>query len=181
MAKNKLKKIYKAIKTKYKNNTVSYSLDKFHLVKRFKGLFSYRNRNKIHRLKYKLAKIYFFTGNYEALLDFLICHLPYVIDSKKKFLLETIELIKNNKDGIENQALEYNIGCHVEGDVSHYIKAVKGRGAKIYCKETFNNMLIASMLRLNSRINEVKINKNKEKIEFNIFKLNQSQKQFLSL
>nr|CAK99885.1 hypothetical protein n-terminal truncated [Spiroplasma citri] len=73
------------------------------------------------------------------------------------------------------------VGCHVEGDVSHYIKAVKGRGAKIYCKETFNNMLIASMLRLNSRINEVKINKNKEKIEFNIFKLNQSQKQFLSL
>ncbi|WP_162475774.1 hypothetical protein [Spiroplasma sp. ChiS] len=45
-------------------------------------------------------------------------------------------------------------------------------------------MLIASMLRLirlNSRINEVKINKNKEKIEFNIFKLNQSQNQFLSL
>ncbi|QIA68601.1 hypothetical protein [Spiroplasma citri] len=176
-----IKKIYKAIKTNYKNNTVSYSLDKFHLVKRFKDLFSYRNRNKINRLKYKLASIYFFTGNYETLLDFLICHLPYVIDSKKKFLLETIELIKNNKDGIENQALEYNIGCHVEGDVSHYIKAVKGRGAKIYCKETFNNMLIASMLRLNSRINEVKINKNKEKVEFNIFKINQSQNQFLSL
>ncbi|WFH00699.1 hypothetical protein M1771_01970 [Spiroplasma citri] len=176
-----IKKIYKAIKTNYKNNTVSYSLDKFNLVKRFKDLFSYRNRNKINRLKYKLASIYFFTGNYETLLDFLICHLPYVIDSKKKFLLETIELIKNNKDGIENQALEYNIGCHVEGDVSHYIKAVKGRGAKIYCKETFNNMLIASMLRLNSRINEVKINKNKEKVEFNIFKINQSQNQFLSL
>ncbi|RUP76632.1 hypothetical protein D6D54_05445 [Spiroplasma poulsonii] len=38
-----------------------------------------------------------------------MCHLPYVIDNKKKFLLETIELIKNNKEGIENQALEYNI------------------------------------------------------------------------
>lgn len=179
-----IKKIYKAIKIKYQNNTVSYSLDKFHLVKRFKDLFPYRNRNKIHRLKYKLAKIYFFTGNYEALLDFLICYLPYVIDNKKKFLLETIELIKNNKDGIENQALEYNIGCHVEGDVSHYIKAVKGRGAKIYCKETFNNMLIAAMLRLNSRINEVKVDKttkNKEKIKFNIFNLNQLQNQFLSL
>ncbi|QED24747.1 hypothetical protein [Spiroplasma citri] len=54
-----IKKIYKAIKAKYKNNTVSYSLDRFHLVKRFKDLFSYRNRNKIHRLKYKLSKIYF--------------------------------------------------------------------------------------------------------------------------
>lgn len=113
-----------------------------------------------------------------------MCHLPYVIDNKKKFLLETIELIKNNKEGIENQTLEYNIGCHVEGDISHYIKAVKGRGAKIYCKETFINMLIASMLRLNSQTNEEKIDKiskNKEKIEFNIFNLNQSQNQFLSL
>lgn len=179
-----IKKIYKAIKEIYKNNTVSYSLDKFHLVKRFKELFPNRNKNRIHRLKYKLSKIYFFTGNYEALLDFLMCHLPYVIDNKKKFLLETIELIKKNKEGIENQALEYNIGCHMEGDISHYIKAVKGRGAKIYCKETFINMLIASMLRLNNQINDEKIdktNKNKEKIEFNIFNLNQSQNQFLSL
>ncbi len=113
-----------------------------------------------------------------------MCHLPYVIDNKKKFLLETIELIKNNKEGIENQALEYNIGCHMEGDISHYIKAVKGRGAKIYCKETFINMLTASMLRLNSQTNKEKIdktNKNKEKIEFNIFNLTQSKKQFLSL
>ncbi len=31
-----IKKIYISIKAKYKNNTVSYSLDKFHLVKRFK-------------------------------------------------------------------------------------------------------------------------------------------------
>ncbi|KAF0851798.1 Mbov_0401 family ICE element transposase-like protein [Spiroplasma poulsonii] len=179
-----IKKIYIAIKAKNKKNTVSYSLDKFHLVKRFKELFPNRKKNQIHRLKYKLSKIYFFTGNYEVLLDFLMCHLPYVIDNKKKILLETIELIKNNKEGIENQALEYNIGCHMEGDISHYIKAVKGRGAKIYCKETFINMLIASMLRLNSKTNEEKIdktNKNKEKIEFNIFNLNQSKKQFLSL
>ncbi|KAF0850076.1 Mbov_0401 family ICE element transposase-like protein [Spiroplasma poulsonii] len=179
-----IKKIYIAIKAKNKKNTVSYSLDKFHLVKRFKELFPNRKKNQIHRLKYKLSKIYFFTGNYEVLLDFLMFHLPYVIDNKKKILLETIELIKNNKEGIENQALEYNIGCHMEGDISHYIKAVKGRGAKIYCKETFINMLIASMLRLNSKTNEEKIdktNKNKEKIEFNIFNLNQSKKQFLSL
>ncbi len=104
---------------------------------------------------------------------------------KKIFLLETIELIKSNEEGIVNQSLEYNIGCHVEGDVSHYIKAVKGRGAKIYCKETFINMLIASMLRLNNQINDEKVDKtnknNKEKIEFNIFNLNQFQNQFLSL
>ncbi|UZQ31010.1 MAG: hypothetical protein OHM57_05220 [Spiroplasma phoeniceum] len=40
------------------------------------------------------------------------------------------------------------------------------------------------MLRLNSKTNEEKIDKtskNKEKIEFNIFNLNQFQNQFLSL
>ncbi|UNF62323.1 hypothetical protein [Spiroplasma poulsonii] len=71
----------------------------------------------------------------------------------------------------------------MEGDISHYIKAVKGRGAKIYCKETFINMLVASMLRLNNQINDEKVDKtnksNKRKIEFNIYNLNQSKKQFL--
>ncbi|WFG97750.1 hypothetical protein M1770_06735 [Spiroplasma citri] len=45
-------------------------------------------------------------------------------------------------------------------------------------------MLIASMLRLNNQINDEKVdktNKNKEKIEFNIFNFNQFQNQFLSL
>ncbi|WP_374696269.1 hypothetical protein [Spiroplasma endosymbiont of Polydrusus formosus] len=41
------------------------------------------------------------------------------------------------------------------------------------------------MLRLNNQINDEKVDKtnknNKEKIEFNIFNLNQSQNQFLSL
>ncbi len=103
---------------------------------------------------------------------------------KRKNLLETIELIKNNKECIQNQALEYNIDCQIVGYISQYIKAVKARGAKIYCKEIFINILISSMLRLNSKTNEEKIdktNKNKEKIEFNIFNLNQSKNQFLSL
>ncbi len=72
----------------------------------------------------------------------------------------------------------------MEGDISHYIKDVKGWCVKIYCKKTFINMLITSILRLNSKTNEEKIdknNKNKEKIKFNIFNLNQSQNQFLSL
>ncbi|WP_374696770.1 hypothetical protein [Spiroplasma endosymbiont of Polydrusus formosus] len=85
--KKQIKKIYKAIKEKYKNNTVSYSLDKFNLLKRFKELFPYWNKNRIHRLKYKLAKIYFFAINHEMLLNLLICHLSYAIDNKKKFLL----------------------------------------------------------------------------------------------
>ncbi|WP_374696412.1 hypothetical protein [Spiroplasma endosymbiont of Polydrusus formosus] len=43
---------------------------------------------------------------------------------------------------------------HGRCDASHYIKAVKWRGAKIYCKETFNNMLIVSMLILNNKANK---------------------------
>ncbi len=46
-------------------------------------------------------------------------------------------------------------------------------------------MLIAFMSRLNNQINDEKVDKtnknNKEKIEFNIFNLNQFQNQFLSL
>lgn len=166
-----IKKIYKAIKEKYKNNIVSYSLDKFHLINRFKQLFLYRRRNKIHILKYNWAKKFFFAGYHEALLNLLNSHLPYVFGNKKEFLLQTIKLIENNEEGVKNQALEYNIGCHMEGDISHYIKAVKGRGAKIYCKETFNNMLIVSMLRLNNKANKT----SEEEIEFNIFNLNQLQ------
>ncbi len=91
-------------------------------------MFPNRKKNRIHRLKYKLSKIYFFTGNYETLLYFLICNLPYVIDNKKKFLLKNIELIKNNKEGIENQALEDNIGCHTEGSISHTLPLRQLRG-----------------------------------------------------
>ncbi|WP_338955258.1 hypothetical protein [Spiroplasma endosymbiont of Polydrusus cervinus] len=166
-----IKKIYKAIKEKYKNRILSYSLDKFHLINRFKQLFPYRRRNKIHRLKYNWAKKFFFAGYHEALLNLLNSNLPYVFGNKKGFLLQTIKLIENNEAGVKNQALEYNIGCHMEGDISHYIKAVKGRGAKIYCKETFNNMLIVSILRLNNKANKT----NEEEIEFNIFNLNQLQ------
>ncbi|ALA98281.1 hypothetical protein SKUN_001417 [Spiroplasma kunkelii CR2-3x] len=179
-----IKKIYNAIKIKYKNNTVSYSLDKFHLTNIFKKTYPYQSKNKENRETYHKAVDYFYNAKYEELIQCLENSKSFISDAKLEFLNKAITLIKNNKDGIENQALEYNIGCHMESDVSHFIKAVKGRGAKIYCKETFNNMLISSMLRLNSKINEVKIEKNtkiKEKIKFNIFNLNQRQNQFLSL
>ncbi len=72
---------------------------------------------------------------------------------KRKNLLETIELIKNNKEGIENQALEYNIDCQIENDIHNILRRLGGRGAKIYCKKIFINILISSMLRLNSKTN----------------------------
>ena len=177
-----IKKIYRAVKAKYKNNTISYSLDKFHLTSIFKKIYPFQSKNKENRETYHKVVDYFYNGKYEELLQCLENSKSFISDSKLDFLNKAIILIKNNKEGIENQTLEYNIGCHMEGDISHYIKAVKGRGAKIYCKETFINMLIASMLRLNNEINDKKVDKtNKEKIEFNIFNLNQFQNQFLSL
>ncbi|UNF61891.1 hypothetical protein [Spiroplasma poulsonii] len=75
-----IKKIYKVIKAKYKNNTVSYSLDRFHLVKDLKRIISNRKKNQIHELKYKCK--YIFCTNYEALLDFffnVICPMLLII------------------------------------------------------------------------------------------------------
>jgi hypothetical protein len=42
----------------------------------------------------------------------------------------------------------------VEGDISHCIKGIKGKRAKIYCKETVTSMLIVSILKLNNKVNE---------------------------
>ncbi len=61
-----------------------------------------------------------------------MCNLPYVIDNKKKFLLENIELIKNNKEVIENKVLEDNIGCITREEIYHTIlRQLRGAGAKI--------------------------------------------------
>ncbi|QIA72177.1 hypothetical protein GL981_12960 (plasmid) [Spiroplasma citri] len=90
-------------------------------------------------------------------MSFTLCYWQ-----QRKFLLETIELIKNNKDGIENQALEYNIGCNVEGDVSHYIKAVKGEVQKYIVKKHLIICNIASMLRLIAELMKLKLIKNRK-------------------
>ncbi len=38
----------------------------------------------------------------------------------------------------------------MKGDISHKVKGVKGRGSEIYNKRTFNNLLTASMIKINS-------------------------------
>ncbi|MFW4371431.1 MAG: hypothetical protein EHV01_005805 [Spiroplasma sp. hy2] len=66
-----IKKIYRAVKEKYKNNKISYSLDKFHLTSRFKKLYPFQNKNKENREAYHKAVDYFFNGKYEELLQCL--------------------------------------------------------------------------------------------------------------
>ncbi|WP_375315737.1 hypothetical protein [Spiroplasma endosymbiont of Tipula paludosa] len=55
----------------------------------------------------------------------------------------------NNKHGIHNQNLEWNIGCSIESDVSHLVKQQLGYGAKIYNHKNLNNLLQLRMANLN--------------------------------
>ncbi|WP_338992377.1 hypothetical protein [Spiroplasma endosymbiont of Seladonia tumulorum] len=69
-----------------------------------------------------------------------------------KFLKETIKLIKNNEEGVRNQTLWNNIGCHIEGDISHYCKGVLVKKAT-YHEKTLKNKLNTSMMNLKNKIN----------------------------
>ncbi|AXF95294.1 hypothetical protein [Spiroplasma phoeniceum] len=69
-----------------------------------------------------------------------------------KFLKETIRLIKNNEEGVRNQTLWNNIGCHIEGDISHYCKGVLVKKAT-YHEKTLKNKLNTSMMNFKNKIN----------------------------
>ncbi|WP_148108865.1 hypothetical protein, partial [Spiroplasma endosymbiont of Megaselia nigra] len=88
-----IKKIYRAVKAKYKNNKVSYSLDKFHLTSIFKKIYPFQNKNKENREAYHKAVDYFFNGKYEELLQCLEDSKFFISDSKLDFLNKAITLI----------------------------------------------------------------------------------------
>ncbi|RUO85763.1 Mbov_0401 family ICE element transposase-like protein, partial [Spiroplasma endosymbiont of Megaselia nigra] len=102
----------------FPKNKIHYTIDKFHLTSRFKKLYTYQNKNKENRETYHKAVDYFFNAKYEELLQCLEDSKSFISDAKLDLLNKAITLIKNNKEGIKNQTLEYNIGCHVEGDIS---------------------------------------------------------------
>ncbi|MFU0252047.1 hypothetical protein [Spiroplasma sp. Moj] len=54
----------------------------------------------------------------------------------------------------------------MEGDISHKVKGVKGKGSKIYNKLTLNNLLTASIIKTNSETN-MKNNKKMKNIVIN--------------
>ncbi|WP_422397320.1 Mbov_0401 family ICE element transposase-like protein [Spiroplasma endosymbiont of Sarcophaga carnaria] len=159
-----IKKIYRAVKAKYKNNKVSYSLDKFHLTSIFKKIYPFQNKNKENREAYHKAVDYFFNGKYEELLQCLEDSKFFISDFKLDFLNKAIRLIKNNKEGIRNQTLWNNVGCHMEGDISHYWKGTMIKKA-IYSEKTIKNKLNASMMGLKNRINL--FNNNEQPLEEN--------------
>ncbi len=95
---------------------------------------------------------YFFNAKYEELLECLENSASFIKESKMKFLKETIKLIKNNEEGVRNQTLWNNIGCHIEGDISHYCKGVLLKKAT-YHEKTLKNKLNTSMMNFKNKIN----------------------------
>ncbi|PQP79006.1 hypothetical protein C6B38_02790 [Spiroplasma sp. ChiS] len=98
---NWIKGIKKVIANRFPNNKVHYTIDKFHLVKIFKDLLPHRRIIKENEETFKQVVDYFYNGKYYELLQCLKESKSF-ITSSKKFLRETINLIKNNEDGIKN-------------------------------------------------------------------------------
>ncbi|RUP74917.1 hypothetical protein D6D54_09235, partial [Spiroplasma poulsonii] len=119
-----IKNMAKFIQEYFPKNKVHYTIDKFHLTSRFKKLYPYQSKNKENRETYHKTVDYFYNGKYEELLQCLESSTSFIKESKMKLLKDTIRLIKNNEEGVKNQTLWNNIGCHIEGDISHYCKGI---------------------------------------------------------
>ncbi|WP_419334608.1 hypothetical protein [Spiroplasma endosymbiont of Sarcophaga variegata] len=153
---------------------MNYTIDKFHPTKRFKDLFPFQHKNKLNKKTYNDAISYFYDGKYEELLNCLESDTSFIRETKIKLLKETIRLIKNNEDGVKNQSLSNNIGCHIEGDISHYCKGVFVKKAT-YHEKTIKNKLNTSMSNFK---NKIKLFKSNEPLEEN--KINYSVNNFIN-
>lgn len=126
-----------------------YVYDKFHAFRKLKNtLMIDKSEKSIKTLE--IVKSYYNTGDYDNLLDILQSFLEnpdYIHKSEK--IKDTIGNFKNNKIGIINQANEFNIGCHIESDISHTIKWLLGYGSKAFNYKTFQNMLILKISKVN--------------------------------
>ncbi len=146
-----IKNIVKFIQEYFPKNKVHYTIYKLHLTSRFKKLYPYQSKNKENRETYHKAVDYFFKAKYEKLLECLENSVSFIKKSKIKFLKETIRLIKNNEEGVRNQTLWNNIGCHIEGDISHYCKGILVKKAT-YHEKTLKNKLNTSMINFKNKI-----------------------------
>ncbi|PQP78590.1 hypothetical protein C6B38_05305, partial [Spiroplasma sp. ChiS] len=150
-----IKGVKKVIANRFPNNKVHYTIDKFHLKSRFEKLFPFQSKNAEIKKIFDNAIYYFYNGKYEELLQCLKESKPFIPDSKKEYFIKTINLIKNNEEGIKNQTLWNNIGCHMEGDVSHYGKGIFSKKG-IYSEKTVKNKLNTSMLKFRNNIKDFK-------------------------
>lgn len=116
----------------------NYVLDKYHAFAYFKKIWIPGKKINSDKLSYHQATKLFSNGNHQLLMEML---------EKKEKAIYTY--FKGNKEGIINQAEDWNIGVSAESDVSHLIKSIKGYGAKIYTLQTFTNMVYSRINKLN--------------------------------
>ncbi|WP_310612864.1 hypothetical protein [Spiroplasma citri] len=174
---NWIKGVKKDIANRFPNNKVHYTIDKFNLVKRFKDLLPHRRIIKENKETFKQVVDYFYNGKYYELLQCLKESKSFIPISKK-FLRETINLIKNNEEGIKNQTLWNNIGCHMEGDVSHYGKGIFSKKG-IYSEKNVKKIVNTSMIKLRNNIKDFKQSEKppeNNSILYNNFNKNEQQK-----
>ncbi len=129
----------------FPKNKIHYTIDKFHLISRFKKLYPYQNKNKENRETYHKDFDYFYNAKYEELLQCLEDSKYFISDSKLDFLNKTIALIKNNEEGVRNQTLLNNVDFHMKGDISHYLKLTMIKKA-IYSEKNIINKLNVSIM-----------------------------------
>ncbi|WFH00047.1 UPF0236 family protein [Spiroplasma citri] len=147
---NWIKGVKKDIADRFPNNKVHYTIDKVNLNNRFKNLFPFQRKNAEINEIFDNAIYYFYNGKYEELLQCLKDSKPFIPESKLDYFNKTKKLIKNNEEGIKNQTLWNNIGCHAEGDISH----IKGRFVKkaTYNEKTLKNKMNAIMQEYTNKI-----------------------------
>ncbi|WP_342278097.1 hypothetical protein [Spiroplasma endosymbiont of Nephrotoma flavescens] len=128
---------------------VRYILDGYHTIKKLKqAAFNiiFENRKVTLNSWIELYK----NGNHQELIKNIRNVAKNELNKDiKTNLRRASNYFSNNKHGIHNQNLEWNIGCSIESDVSHLVKQQLGYGAKIYNHKNLNNLLHLRMANLN--------------------------------
>ncbi|WP_342278108.1 UPF0236 family transposase-like protein [Spiroplasma endosymbiont of Nephrotoma flavescens] len=128
---------------------VRYILDGYHAIKKFKQTafnIIFENRKITLNSWIELYK----NGNHQELIKNIRNVAKNELNKNiKTNLRRASNYFSNNKHGIHNQNLEWNIGCSIESDVSHLVKQQLGYGAKIYNHKNLNNLLHLRMANLN--------------------------------
>ena len=153
------------IKILAKNLNAHYVLDKFHLVKKVKSIFTFReyvitnNLKEIRNIKEELyndlitfinaGDVTNFVEHLKALILKETLNTHKWLTPKIKHIKSLIKYACNNQEGIEAYKKDFYIGCQTEAQISHTIKSLKAYSAKAYSKLTFSNMLSMRMAKIN--------------------------------
>ncbi|WHQ37197.1 UPF0236 family transposase-like protein [Spiroplasma sp. SV19] len=117
----------------------TYVLDRFHFAKELKNSFLKGRKTQPKIELYNKCYNLFIQGKCDQLLE--------IAKIFKK--TDLARYIRNHRQGIQNQKLEYNIGVSAESDISWFIKSTLGYGAKAYAYKTYKNLLYLKLAKMN--------------------------------